>query len=167
MLLGGLLMSTWRGPDQPMRLVLIVTIVQGALLVVAGAIPALSVVTALAFLYLFCFSVSMATSQAMWLRVVPVAVQGSVLGLRRAIESAALPLAALVAGPLAENVFHPLAGNGHVGVLGGVFGAGPVRGLALMYAALGALTVVVSAVALVRSRPVAAMHTAALPEVSS
>jgi DHA3 family macrolide efflux protein-like MFS transporter len=165
MLLGGLLMSTWRGPQQPMRLVLIVTIAQGALLMVAGTIPALLIMTVLAFLYLFCFSISMATSHAMWLRVVPVAMQGSVLGLRRAIESAALPLAALIAGPLVELVFDPLAGDGHpIGVLGGAFGVGRGRGLALMYATLGAVTVLVSAVALIRTRPVAAMQTEALPE---
>ncbi len=109
MLLGGLLMSTWGGPQKPMRLVLIVTIVQGALLIVAGVSPALVTMTVLAFLYLFCFSVSMATSHAMWLRTVPVSMQGGVLGLRRALEGAALPVAALVAGPLVELVFDPLA----------------------------------------------------------
>jgi hypothetical protein len=166
MLLGGLLMSTWRGPQKPMRLVLIVTIAQGTLLMVAGAIPALFIMTVLAFLYLFCFSVSMATSHAMWLRVVPVAMQGSVLGLRRAMESAALPLAALVAGPLVELVFDPLAGDANLaGLLGGLFGVGRGRGLALMYATLGALTVVVSAAALVRTRPVVGMQTESLPEV--
>lgn len=165
MLLGGLLMSMWRGPLDPMRLVLFVTLVQGALLMVAGAIPALVIMTLLAFLYLFCFSISMATSHAMWLRFVPASMQGSVLGLRRAMESAALPLAALVAGPIVELVFDPLTGDGHlVGVLGGAFGVGRGRGLALMYATLGALTVLVSAVTLARTRPVAEMQTGGLPE---
>ena len=167
MLLGGLLMSTWRGPQKPMRLVLVVTIVQGLLLIVAGARPALLTLTVLAFVYLFCFSISMATSHAMWLRAVPVSMQGGVLGLRRALEGVALPFAALVAGPLVEFVFDPMVGgDGRLaGALTSVFGTGQGSGLALMYATLGVLTVLVSLFALTRTRPRATVQTQALPEV--
>ncbi len=164
MLLGGVLMSTWSGPQKPMRLVLFVTTVQGALLIVAGANPALVTMTVLAFLYLFCFSISMATSHAMWLRAVPVSRQGGVLGLRRAVEGVALPIAAIVAGPLVELVFDPLAGGGLVGILDGAFGTGRGRGLALMYATLGLLTVLVSAIMLARTRPLARAQAQALPQ---
>ncbi len=153
MLLGGLLMSVWRGARRPMRLVLTVTLVQGALLIAAGASRGLVSMTVVVFLYLFCFPISMATNHAMWLRAVPVAMQGSVLGLRRAMEGAALPLAALVAGPLVDGIFEPLlAADGRfAGALAGLLGGGPGRGIALMYVALGLLTVLVSALALARA----------------
>jgi DHA3 family macrolide efflux protein-like MFS transporter len=164
MLLGGLLMSTWRGPRRPMFLVLAVTVVQGMLLIVAGANRSLLSITIVAFLYLFCFPISMATSHAMWLRAVPVAMQGGVLGIRRALEGGALPIAALVAGPLVELIFDPLlVGDGRITrILGSVVGDG--RGIAVMYVALGALTAVVSGVALVLAPRFAAVGTAAAME---
>jgi MFS transporter, DHA3 family, macrolide efflux protein len=166
MLLGGLLMSVWRGAGQPMRLVLAVTLVQGALLIAAGASRSLVSMTVVAFLYLFCFPISMATNHAMWLRAVPVAMQGSVLGLRRAMEGAALPVAALVAGPLVDGIFEPLlTAHGPLGsALAGVLGAGPGRGIALMYVALGLLTILVSAVALSRAGHLLPVEASALGE---
>lgn len=160
MLLGGLVMSIWRGARRPMHLVLAVTLVQGALLIAAGASRGLASLTVIAFLYLFCFPISMATNHAMWLRAVPVAMQGSVLGLRRLLEGAALPIAALVAGPLVDGLFAPLLAPG--GALAGVFGAGPGRAIALMYVALGGVTALVSVIALTRAgRLVAAATTEA------
>jgi len=151
MLLGGLLMTVWSGPRQPMRLMLAITLIQGMLLIAAGANRSLVNITVVAFLYLFCFPICMATSHAMWLRAVPVAMQGCVLGVRRALEGAAIPIAALVAGPLVELVFDQLlAGHGRFAMVGRSM-VGPNGGLALMYVTLGTLTALVSAIALARA----------------
>jgi hypothetical protein len=157
MLFGGLLMSAWRGARQPLRLVQAITLAQGALLIAAGTNRSLASITVVAFLYLFCFPISMATSHAMWLRAVPAHMQGSVLGVRRALEGFSVPIAALIAGPLVESVFNPLIfGEGQTArLLASVFGTGPGCGLALMYATLGVLAMLVSAIALTRTRSVA------------
>lgn len=163
MLLGGVLMSVWRGARRPTRLVLIVTLLQGMLLVGAGVSRGLVSLTACACLYMFSVPIGMGTNQAIWLRTVPVAMQGSVLGLRRAIEGGALPLAALLAGPLVEQVFDPLlAGDGPLAsALAGLVDAGPGAGIALMYVALGGVTVLVSMLALALAKPHAPVLVAA------
>jgi MFS family permease len=163
MLLGGLLMSVWAGSRQPMCLVLSVTLIQGVLLIVGGANRSLVNITVVAFFYLFCFPISMATSHAMWLRAVPVSMQGGVLGVRRALEGAAVPIAALLAGPLVEVLFDPLlAGDGRFAIVArGIVGAG--GGLALMYVALGTLTALVSGIALIRAGRVATIGTKTRP----
>jgi hypothetical protein len=143
MLLGGVLMSVWRGARRPVRVVAGVTLLQGALLVVAGLHTTLPTLTVVAFLYLSGVPVVMASNHALWLRSVPVAVQGSVLGFRRAVEGAALPVAALVAGPLVAVVFEPLATA--TPALAALVGAGAGRGISLMYAALGVSTVLLAA----------------------
>jgi MFS family permease len=150
MLLGGVLMSVWRGAQRPVRLILMVTLLQGMLLVGAGVSRGLATLTAAATLYMFSIPIGAATNQAIWLRTVPAAMQGSVLGLRRAIEGGAIPLAALLAGPLVEHVFEPLVTGG--GALAGLVEAGPGRAIALMYVALGAITVIASALALALAR---------------
>ena len=97
----------------------------------------------------------------MWLRTVPMAMQGGVLGVRRTLEGAALPVAALMAGPLVEIVFDPLvSGNNRVAAFFvSIVGTG--RGIALMYVVLGALTALVTGVGLVRAVQVVASSGAA------
>ncbi len=157
MLLGGVLMSTWRGARRPVPLVIAITAFQGALLVIGGKAPSVPMIAALAFFYLFCFAVSMATNHTMWLRVIPVARQGAVLGTRRLIENLALPLAALIAGPLATHVFEPWQKQGGTLVAWlGTATQGPGYGVAFMYSFLGWLTLVVSAIAWRKARLFAA-----------
>jgi MFS transporter, DHA3 family, macrolide efflux protein len=154
MLLGGVLISVWRGAGRPTRLVLLVTLLQGVLLVGAGASRDLVTLTACACLYMFTVPIGMGTNQAIWLRTVPLPMQGSVLGLRRATEGGAMPVAALLAGPLVERVFDPLLAGDHplARALGGLVESGPGSGIALMYIALGAVTVLVSMAALALAR---------------
>jgi hypothetical protein len=72
--------------------------------------------------------------------------QGSVLSVRRVLVQATLPLAYLVAGPLADRVFEPLMadGGGLSAPLGSLLGVGPGRGVALMLVLLAVLTVSVT-----------------------
>jgi hypothetical protein len=60
-----------------------------------------------------------------------------------------MPLAYLLAGPLADNVFNPLLieGGQLAGSIGQMIGVGPGRGIGLIYVVLGLLILVVTAVA--------------------
>jgi DHA3 family macrolide efflux protein-like MFS transporter len=70
-------------------------------------------------------------------------VQGRAFAIRRLVAWSTLPLAYVVAGPLADRVFEPwMAAQGPlVGVFGGLLGTGPGRGIALLFVVLGLLTV--------------------------
>jgi hypothetical protein len=76
--------------------------------------------------------------------------QGRVFATRRMIAWSSLPLAYLLAGPLADRVFEPLmaAGGPLAGSVGKLIGAGPGRGIALLYMIFGVFLLGVTLVAL-------------------
>jgi MFS family permease len=98
-----------------------------------------------------------ASSQAIWMAKVPPDVQGRVFSVRRLIAVAAYPVAALVAGPLADYVMEPYMMADRVGarLFGRLVGTGPGAGMSLIFifAALGglALTAVASLTRQVRN----------------
>jgi DHA3 family multidrug efflux protein-like MFS transporter len=79
---------------------------------------------------------------------VPLARQGRVFGFAQLIENAASPLTAFLMAPLAESVFMPWMTKGAgADLIGGWFGTGPERGLALMFTLAGLIGVVVTLLA--------------------
>jgi DHA3 family multidrug efflux protein-like MFS transporter len=81
-------------------------------------------------------------------RSIPFERQGRVFGFAQLIENAASPLTAFLMAPLAEAVFIPLMTEGRgVDWIGGWFGTGSERGLALMFTLGGLIGVVVTAFA--------------------
>jgi DHA3 family multidrug efflux protein-like MFS transporter len=79
---------------------------------------------------------------------VPFEQQGRVFGFAQLIENAASPVTAFLMAPLAESVFMPLMTDGAgADLIGGWFGTGPDRGLALMFTIAGLAGVAVTALA--------------------
>jgi DHA3 family multidrug efflux protein-like MFS transporter len=77
---------------------------------------------------------------------VPFEQQGRVFGFAQLIENAAAPVTALLMAPLAESVFMPFMTDGAGSdLIGGWFGTGPDRGLALMFTIAGLAGVTVTA----------------------
>lgn len=150
MVLGGAVMSAWRGARRPFQLVLIVTLAQGVLLVAAGMSRGLVLLTVAAFGYMLSVPIGMGSNQAIWLGAVPLDMQGSVLGLRRTLELGAIPIAALVAGPLVEHVFAPIAASTNPAARAFASLVAPTGGqdIALMFVGLGGVTVLVSCLAI-------------------
>ncbi|MFO8150791.1 MAG: hypothetical protein R6T93_10875, partial [Trueperaceae bacterium] len=70
-------------------------------------------------------------SQAIWQNKTAPDVQGRVFAVRRMIAWSSMPLAYLVAGPLADHVFGPLLDEGGalVGSVGRIIGTGEGRGI--------------------------------------
>ncbi len=69
-------------------------------------------------------------------------------GFAQMVENAASPLTAFLMGPLAEVVFMPFMTDGRgVDFIGGWFGSGPERGLALMFTLAGLIGVAATIVA--------------------
>ena len=89
-----------------------------------------------------------AAEQTVLQRSIPFERQGRVFGFAQLVENAASPLTAFLMAPLAEAVFMPFMTDGRgADWIGGWFGTGPDRGIALMFTVAGVIGVVVTAVA--------------------
>jgi hypothetical protein len=87
------------------------------------------------------------SSQAIWQTKVAPDVQGRVFAVRRMIAWSAMPLAYILAGPLADRVFNPLLveGGALASSVGLVVGVGAGRGTGLLFMISGLLSIVVAA----------------------
>ncbi len=87
-----------------------------------------------------CLPVMNGSSQAIWQSKVEADVQGRVFTARRLIAQITTPLAFVIAGPLADRVFTPLA-TGNLGpTLEPILGPETGRGYAMMFVLFGLLT---------------------------
>ena len=144
MLAGSVAMSAWGGPKRRIVGVLGFVALTGAGMAVAGLQPSVWVIAAGLFVLLFSAPFSSGCSQAIFQSKVEPGIQGRVFAVRSAISQALMPLAFLIAGPLADGVFNPLLQPG--GELAGtivaaLFGVGDGRGIGLMFSLSGLLAV--------------------------
>ncbi len=149
MVVGSLVMSIWGGPQRLIYGILCFQLLGGFCLLVAGlstSVPLLAVTT---FLFCFGWPIIYGCYQVIWQRKVAPDVQGRVFAVRRMIAFSSLPLAYLVAGPLADRVFEPLmTPNGPLaGSIGQLIGVGPGRGIGLLFIIMGTLTMLATVVA--------------------
>lgn len=147
MLLGSLVMSLWGGPRNRVLGVLGYTFLGGLCILIAGLQPVIPVFLATSFIYFFLVPIINGCDQAIWQHKITPAVQGRVFAVRRMLAWAYLPLAYLVAGPLADQVFEPLLAIGGplAGSIGGVIGVGRGHGIALLFVVMGILTMLATA----------------------
>jgi MFS family permease len=155
-LAGGLLVSTWGGPQKGLMRACVGGIAVYMLgVILAGArphpaFPALG----LAFC-VFVVVIVQSVSNAIWQSKVAPEVQGRVFSLRYMLATIITPLAYLCAGPLADQVFEPLMREGGMlasTALGDLLGTGPGRGIGLMYVLSGVLVMLISLVAYLNPR---------------
>lgn len=146
MLIGSLVVSTWGGSHRYILNVLGFTLLGGFSVLAAGMKTSVVLVALAAFLFFFGLPISTSSSQVIFQKKVPPHIQGRVFALTGAITAAALPLAYVVAAPLAEKVFEPLmSANGLLaGSIGKIIGVGSGRGIGLLFTILGLLTILIS-----------------------
>lgn len=137
MLIGGLVIGTWGGPKTKRVWGVILTIfLSGFGFFITGLRPEALVVGIGQFVFLIFIPVAAALSQAVWQMKVPADVQGRVFAIRAMISASIIPLANLLAGPLADRVFEPMMREGGAladSFLGRLVGVGPGRGIAVIY----------------------------------
>jgi MFS transporter, DHA3 family, macrolide efflux protein len=150
MLVGSLGMAAWGGPRQRMGLILSLLALQGLVLLAGGWRPNAWLIATAAFVYLLCIPVVASCSQAIWQSKVPAGLQGRIFAIRQMVSNSSVPIAYLVAGPLADSLFEPLlaAGGPLAASVGRVLGVGPGRGIGLLFIALGASVLVTVAIGL-------------------
>ncbi len=141
MLAGGVVMSLWGGPSRRVPGILGCLALQGAIFLLGGVRPNAALIAGAAFVVMFVIPVLEGCSQAIWQTKVAPALQGRVFAVRRMVAWSAMPLAYLIAGPLADHMFEPLlaVGGPLAPSLGRVVGAGPGRGIGLLFVLVGVL----------------------------
>ncbi|BCB74866.1 MFS transporter [Phytohabitans flavus] len=152
-IVGGLLVARTGLGANPVGLLLAVNLL---LWTVTLLFPVRSSVVLLAagmYLYMLFVPYAEAAEQTILQKVVPYERQGRVFGFAQSVEQAASPLTAFLISPVAQFVFIPFMTDGAgADAIGGWFGTGPERGLALVFMLTGVIGILATAVAL-RSRP--------------
>lgn len=150
MLAGSLVMSAWGGPERRIRGVIgFITLASVGLLVAGSGAHAVFVGVGL-FVLMFCIPLASGPSQAIFQSKVAPEAQGRVFAIRGMISRSMMPLAFLLAGPLADRVFEPLMRQGEGlanSLVGALVGAGPGRGIGLIFLLSGLALIAASAMA--------------------
>jgi MFS family permease len=150
MIIGSLVMSTWgSGRQKYINILFCFMLLEGFSMMVAGLYRSIFLFAIAAFLFFLALPFINSCAQVIFQKKVALDVQGRVFSLNTAICSSCLPLAYLVAGPLADRIFEPLMKvNGFLaGSIGQVIGTGPGRGIGLMFIILGTLTMLMTIIA--------------------
>jgi MFS family permease len=132
---GALLISIWGGPKRRVLGVLLGMFASsffGSALMGIGQFVLVWMIAG--FSTSFFINILNASNQAIWQAKVAPDVQGRVFATRRLIAQITAPVAMLMAGPLADNVFSPamMPDGSLAGSLGGIFGVGAGAGISLL-----------------------------------
>ncbi|SDN47069.1 MFS transporter [Geodermatophilus sp. DSM 45219] len=153
MILGGLAVARFGLGATPVRTLLLVNV---ALWLGTAVFPLRSSIVLLAVgmtVFLFLMPFAEASEQTVLQRVVPYERQGRVFGFAQSVEQAASPLTAFLISPVTQFVVIPFMTDGAgARAIGGWFGTGPDRGLALVFVVTALIGLLVTLLALV-SRP--------------
>ena len=154
MLAGGMAMSTGGGSRRKVHSLMGSMFLFGLALCVAGLRTNPWLIGAAVFSFFALLPVASGSSQAIWLAKVAPDVQGRVFAMRGMIAWIAQPLAYMIAGPLADNVFEPLmaADGALAGVVGRIVGVGPGRGIGLIFVTMGLFISLATAVGYMNPR---------------
>jgi MFS family permease len=147
MFVGSAIMSATGGPRRRVRGMVLFLIVGGAALLPAGLPPSPFLIAAGAFLFLLAVPIASGCMQAIFQGKVDPAVQGRVFAFTGMAVSAAMPIAYLVSGPLADKFFEPwfAVGGPLADSVGQWIGVGPGRGIAAAFVASGLLLIAITA----------------------
>ena len=150
-LAGGLLMSWWGGPKKLVNGVLWGWVFTGLFAIPMGFAQTILFWSIASFLAAMVIPVLNGSNQAIWQRKVPADVQGRVFSIRRMIAWMVNPVAALLAGVMADQYFEPamMAGGALVDRFSWAVGSGPGAGMSLIWivAEFGAILVGLAAFA--------------------
>ena len=144
MVVGGLIMVIWKGPDRKMPVILFVTMFASVALIVIPVSQQIWFISAGALLVMSVVPFAGTSSQVLWQHKIDPAFHGRVFSLRTTMLKATQPLSFLVTGVLADAFFKPGMAEGQMlaNLFGGIWGVGEPRGVALMMSALGLVSLV-------------------------
>jgi len=144
-IVGGLLVAKVGLGSTPVKVLIAGNLVNWAICATFTLRSSIVLLTAGTFIWLLLIPVLEAAEQTVLQRSIPFERQGRVFGFAQMVENAASPFTAFLIGPLAESVFMPLMTDGRgADWIGGWFGTGPERGIALVFTVAGLIGVAVT-----------------------
>lgn len=146
MLIGSVVMSIWGGPRTLIRGVFGFIFLYQLCILAFGFRTSFALFAVANFLLFFSLPFINGYSDAILLRKVPPAIQGRVFATLQMIAFSCIPLAYVVAGPLADRIFEPLmAADGLLaGSVGQIIGVGPGRGIGLLFITMEIIAIIVT-----------------------
>ncbi|MPY93966.1 MAG: MFS transporter [Acidimicrobiia bacterium] len=145
---GGIAVARFGLGRNPLRVVLIGNLVNWAVCCTFALRSSIVLLTFGMAIWLALIPVIEAAEQTVLQRSIPFKRQGRVFGFAQLVENAASPLTAFLVAPLAEVFFMPFMTDGRGAEwIGGWFGTGPERGIALMFTLAGLVGVIATTVA--------------------
>ena len=134
MIVGGLLITRTGLSSNPVRLILLINLTLWATTVAFPLRDSIVWLTAGMVVYMALVPYVEAAEQTVLQKVVPYERQGRVFGFAQSVEQAASPLTAFLISPLTQFTFIPFMTDGRGAEwIGGWFGTGPSRGIALVF----------------------------------
>ncbi|WP_416562272.1 MFS transporter [Nocardia testacea] len=140
MIVGGLLVARTGTSSNPVRLILLVNLALWAVMLIFPIRDSVLLLIGGMAVFMVLMPFAEAAEQTVLQKVVPYQRQGRVFGFAQSVEQAASPLTAFLVSPLTQFFFIPFmtAGPG-ARRIGGWFGTGEARGMALVFVLLGVL----------------------------
>lgn len=134
MIIGGLVITKTGLGSNPVKTLLLGNVVMWTITLLFPLQSSIVFLTIGMLLYMALIPYVEASEQTILQRVVPYHRQGRVFGFAQSVEQAASPLTAFLIGPITQFMFIPFMTTGAgVGLIGGWFGVGADRGIALVF----------------------------------
>jgi DHA3 family multidrug efflux protein-like MFS transporter len=148
-ILSGIIIAKTGLGRNPLRTLLLVNLITWSVCCVFTIQPSFWLLAGGCFIWMLLSPYAEAAEHTTLQKVVPMERQGRVFGFAQSVEQAASPLTAFLIGPLTQFVVIPFMTDGAgADAIGGWFGTGPDRGIALVFTVAGLVGVVMTILAL-------------------
>ncbi|WP_432545010.1 MFS transporter [Kineococcus sp. SYSU DK002] len=149
MIVGGLLVARLGLGSRPVRLLLLVNLASWGVTALFPLAHSVLTLTAAMAVFMLLMPFAEAAEQTVLQRVVPYERQGRVFGFAQSVEQSAAPLTAFLVGPFTQFLVVPfMTGGAGAAAIGGWFGTGQTRAIALVFVVTGLIGVVATVLAL-------------------
>ena len=148
-IIGGLYISKFGLGKNPLRSMFAANICTWIVCSVFTIQPSIVLLTVGMLIWITVVPFIEASEQTIIQKVVPQDRQGRVFGFAQSVEQSASPLTTFLVGPIAELLFIPFMTTGYgVGLIGGWFGTGAARGMALVFTITGIIGLIMTIIAM-------------------
>ena len=149
MIVGGLLVARLGLGSRPVRVLLLVNVAAWTATALFPLVSSILTLTLAMAVFMALMPFAEAAEQTVLQRVVPYERQGRVFGFAQSVEQAAAPVTAFLVGPLTQFVVVPFMTDGAgAATIGGWFGTGQARAIALVFVVIGVLGLLATLAAL-------------------
>jgi MFS transporter, DHA3 family, multidrug efflux protein len=147
-IISGIVISRTGLGKNPIRTLLLVNIITWSVCCVFTIQPSIWLLAGGCFVWMLLGPYAEAAEHTTLQKVVPLERQGRVFGFAQSVEQSASPLTAFLIGPLTQFIVIPFMTDGAgADAIGGWFGTGPDRGIALVFTIAGLIGVLVTILA--------------------